>query len=317
MVTNQLKPTFRPTSDEKFINPFTDYGFKRIFGTEISKDLLIEFLNSLIPETKIEDLAFCNVEQIGPTEGSRRAFFDILCRNSNNEYILVEMQRKSQEHFQDRILFYTSFLIQNQMTTVQRAYRKMKKEMKQRQVDPLDYPDCNTSWLYHMKHIYVVCFLDYTMFEEYPETYRWDVLRMDKKHHVIFGDALQEIYLETPKFRLPLSQCDTLEKRFLYVLNNMEVLDRLPKELNNQLFQRMKEIASLSNLSADQMIAYHRSMMEDYAYYDTINTTFKKGEAKGRKEQTIEMARKLKEEGFDSAIIAKCSGLSLEEIEAL
>ncbi|MDY4526811.1 MAG: Rpn family recombination-promoting nuclease/putative transposase, partial [Parabacteroides sp.] len=189
MVTNQSKPTNRPNGDEMFINPFTDYGFKRIFGTEISKDLLIEFLNSLIPEAKIEDLAFCNVEQVGPTEGSRRAFFDILCRNSNNEYILVEMQRKSQEHFQDRILFYTSFLIQNQMTTVQRAYRKIRKEMKQGLVDPGGYPDWNTDWLYHMKHIYVVCFLGYTMFKEYPETYRWDVLRMDKKHHVIFGDA--------------------------------------------------------------------------------------------------------------------------------
>ena len=113
----------------------------------------------------------------------------------------------------------------------------------------------------------------------------------------------------------------------------MEVLDRLPKELNNQLFQRMKEIASLSNLSADQMIAYHRSMMEDYAYYDTINTTFKKGEAKGRKEgreegiaegiakgraeNAIEMARKFKEDGIDPAIIAKNSGLSIEEVEAL
>ena len=118
-------------------------------------------------------------------------------------------------------------------------------------------------------------------------------------------------------------------KRFLYVLNNMEVLDRLPKELNNQLFQRMKEIASLSNLSADQMIAYHRSMMEDYAYYDTINTTYKKGrkegreegiaegEAKGRKEQAIEMARSLKEDGFDPAAIAKASKLSVEEIAAL
>ena len=103
----------------------------------------------------------------------------------------------------------------------------------------------------------------------------------------------------------------------------------LTEEQNRALFERMKEIASLSNLSADQMIAYHRSMMEDIAYYDTINTTFKKGEAKGRKEgreegiakgraeNAIEMARKLKEEGFDSAIIAKCSGLSLEEIEAL
>ncbi|MDY4550422.1 MAG: hypothetical protein SPD54_01135, partial [Parabacteroides sp.] len=100
-------------------------------------------------------------------------------------------------------------------------------------------------------------------------------------------------------------------------------------ELNNQLFQRMKEIASLSNLSADQMIAYHRSMMEDYAYYDTINTTFKRGEAKGRKEgreegiakgraeNAIEMARKFKEDGIDPAIIAKNSGLSIEEVEAL
>ncbi|MDY5639181.1 MAG: hypothetical protein SPF72_11525, partial [Parabacteroides sp.] len=78
-----------------------------------------------------------------------------------------------------------------------------------------------------------------------------------------------------------------------------------------------KEIASLSNLSADQMIAYHRSMMEDYAYYDTINTTFKKGEAKGRTENAIEMAHKLKREGVDPVIIAKCSGLSIEEIEAL
>ena len=325
MATNQSKPVYRPNGNEMFINPFTDYGFKRIFGTEISKDLLIEFLNSLIPEARIEDLTFCNVEQNGQNEGSKRAFFDILCRNSNNEFILVEMQRKSQEHFQDRILFYTSFLIQNQMTTVQQAYRKMKKEMKQRQVDPSEFPDWDTNWIYRMKHIYVVCFLGYTMFKEYPDTYRWDVFRMDKKHHVIFGDALQEIYLEMPKFQLPLSRCDTLEKRFLYVLNNMEVLDRLPKELNNQLFQRMKEIASLSNLSADQLIAYHRSMMEDIAYYDTINTSFQKGEAKGRKEgreegreeKAIEIARQLKKEGVDTVIIAKVSGLSLKEVEAL
>ena len=109
----------------------------------------------------------------------------------------------------------------------------------------------------------------------------------------------------------------------------MGLRTELTEEQNRELFERMKEIASLSNLSADQMIAYHRSMMEDYAYYDTINTTFKKGEAKGRKEgreegiakgraeNAIEMAHKLKREGVDPAIIAKCSGLSIEEVEAL
>ena len=125
----------------------------------------------------------------------------------------------------------------------------------------------------------------------------------------------------------------------------MGLRTELTEEQNRELFERMKEIASLSNLSADQMITYHRSMMEDYAYYDTINTTYKKGEAKGhkegreegiaegiakgrkegiaegevkgRKEQAIEMARKFKEDGIDPAIIAKNSGLSIEEIEAL
>ena len=63
----------RPTSDERFINPFTDYGFKRIFGTELSKDLLIEFLNSLLPEVHIQDLTFCNVEQFGQVENVRKA----------------------------------------------------------------------------------------------------------------------------------------------------------------------------------------------------------------------------------------------------
>ena len=108
----------------------------------------------------------------------------------------------------------------------------------------------------------------------------------------------------------------------------------LTEEQNRALFERMKEIASMMpNLAPDQMIAYHRSMMEDYAYYDTINTTFKKGEAKGRKEgreegiaegiakgraeNAIEMARKFKEDGIDPAIIAKNSGLSIEEVEAL
>ena len=109
----------------------------------------------------------------------------------------------------------------------------------------------------------------------------------------------------------------------------MGLRTELTEGQNRELFERMKEIASLSNLSADQMIAYHRSMMEDYAYYDTINTTFKKGEAKGRKEgreegiaegraeNAIEMARKFKEDGVDPVIIAKCSGLSIEEVEAL
>ena len=70
---------------EKFIDPFSDYGFKRIFGTESSKDVLMEFLNSLIPEARIKDLTFLNVEQNGPMKGAQKATYDILCKTDDDE----------------------------------------------------------------------------------------------------------------------------------------------------------------------------------------------------------------------------------------
>ena len=108
MVTNQSKPTFRPTSDEKFINPFTDYGFKRIFGTELSKDILIAFLNSLIPEADIENLTYLNVEDLPVNRYRSRYVFDLLCQNSKQEYFLVDREKYLQREdliFAGRTLF--------------------------------------------------------------------------------------------------------------------------------------------------------------------------------------------------------------------
>ena len=194
--TKRTQEGSRPTGGERFINPFTDYGFKRIFGTELSKDLLIEFLNSLLPEVHIADLTFCNVEQFAQIENLRKAVFDVLCRNEDGEYFLVEMQRQPQKHFSDRILFYASFLVQRQMTDTQAYFRKMSRKG----LSPDDLLQWDPDWLYRMKRVYVVCFLDFELIKGYPEKYRWNVVRMDRDEHVQFGDALQEIYLEMPKF---------------------------------------------------------------------------------------------------------------------
>ena len=136
--TKRTQEGSRPTGGERFINPFTDYGFKRIFGTELSKYLLIEFLNSLLPEVHIEDLTFCNVEQFAQIENLRKAVFDVLCRNEDGEYFLVEMQRRPQKHFPDRILFYASFLIQNQMTNTQTYFRKMNRKKRRKGLSSAD-----------------------------------------------------------------------------------------------------------------------------------------------------------------------------------
>ena len=95
---------------EKFINPYTDTGFKLIFGSEINKDIIIKFLNSLLDET-ITDITFRNVEALGLSRNDRKAVFDIFCKTDKEEMIIVEMQKSSQKYFSDRVLYYASFAI--------------------------------------------------------------------------------------------------------------------------------------------------------------------------------------------------------------
>jgi predicted transposase/invertase (TIGR01784 family) len=99
----------------KFINPFIDFGFKKIFGEEASKPLLLDFLNSLLPESdKIVDLTFKNNEQMGETDANRRAVYDIYCENEKGEKFIVELQKAKQNYFRERTLYYATFPIREQ-----------------------------------------------------------------------------------------------------------------------------------------------------------------------------------------------------------
>ena len=93
----------------KFINPFTDVGFKRIFGQEMSKPVLIAFLNGLLSgERSIVDVKFLDKEQIGISDGDRSLIYDIYCETENGEHIIVEMQNKYQPYFKNRSVYYVA-----------------------------------------------------------------------------------------------------------------------------------------------------------------------------------------------------------------
>ena len=112
---------------EKFINPYTDTGFKMIFGSEINKDIIIKFLNSLLDEA-ITDITFRNVEVLGLNRNDRKAVFDIFCKTDKEEMIIVEMQKSSQKYFSDRVLYYASFAIQQQASY---AKEQLEQELKE------------------------------------------------------------------------------------------------------------------------------------------------------------------------------------------
>ncbi|MEY8611826.1 Rpn family recombination-promoting nuclease/putative transposase [Parabacteroides segnis] len=304
----------------KFVNPFSDYGWKKIFGSEVSKDLIISFLNEVIQHEVIVDITFRNVEMLGLKHDQRRAVFDIFCENEKGEIFIVEMQKSRQKYFSDRVLYYASFAIQQQSMIVK---EKLDKE-----------PDMiRKRWNYHISKVYVVCVLNYIMDASRPDKYRWDIVRMDRVLKIPFSETLNEIYLEMPKFVLPLQACDTLYKKWLFVLNNIEIMERLPEELNNQIFRKLKSIVEVERMTPDQRLEYELSLSVERDLAAALDTSFEdgmekgivkgkaegltEGEAKGKTEAQRLIAANFKKQGVPVDTIAQCTGLSIEEISEL
>ena len=134
-------------SGEKYINPLTDFGFKRIFGSEFNKELLISFLNALLAgERVITDVTFKNSEHLGTSEQERRAIFDVYCTTDTGARIIVEMQNVYQEFYKDRSIYYSTFPISEQ---AQRG-----------------------EWNYELQDVYTVGILNFT-FPEDKQSDKW------------------------------------------------------------------------------------------------------------------------------------------------
>lgn len=320
----------------KFVNPFTDYGFKLIFGSEVNKDLIIDFLNGVLQNEVIIDITFRNVEMLGLNRDYHRAVFDIFCESNKGEFFIVEIQKSPQKYFSDRVLYYASFAIQQQTVLLKEKERKEKEERENKRKNKAGNaeeanPAEQTSqrWRYEIRKVYVVCILNYIMEPAYPEKYRWDIVRMDRELKVPFSETLNEVYLEMPKFVLPLQECDTVYKKWLYVLNNIDIMERLPQELNNQIFRKLKSIVELERMTPNERLEYEISLSAERDLYACLATQFeegeakglKEGEAKGKKEGLLEgmrqVARNMKLMGMDQQSITKCTGLDAETIAGL
>ncbi len=97
----------------KNLNPLTDFGLKKLFGSEPNKDLLIDFLNQILPEKhKIETLTYAQNEHLGVSEIDRKAIFDLYCIGETGEKFIVEIQKAKQNYFKNRSVFYSTFPIQ-------------------------------------------------------------------------------------------------------------------------------------------------------------------------------------------------------------
>ncbi|WP_444368157.1 Rpn family recombination-promoting nuclease/putative transposase, partial [Prevotella sp.] len=227
----------------QFINPFSDWGFKHIFGREISKDLLICFLNDLFAgEFVIKSLAFGNKEQIGLSKDSREVIFDIYCTTDEGKEIIVEMQNRGQEHFIDRALYYTSRVIVNQ--------------------------GIKGEWDYDIRPVYTICFMNFVDPLLPLGKLRTDMILADKDNGKMVSDKIRMVYLMLPFFEKTETECENDFERWIFVLKNMNTFERMPFLAKNAVFKKLAEISDLRTLSKKDMDKYEdsiRIMRDAYA----------------------------------------------------
>ena len=296
----------------KFINPFSDIGFKRIFGQEFSKPLLMSFLNSLlVGEKTIVDITFLDKEQPAIYDEDRSLIYDIYCKTTDDEHIIVEMQNREQPYFKKRSVYYISEAISRQ-------------------------GERGAEWRYAIKAVYLVAFLNFSL-PDIGDSFRTDVALMDMKTGRLFSNDLRLIYLQLPHFVKEVDECDNDFDRWIYVLKNMEALNRLPWAAKNSVFERLSQIADISSLSKEERMKYDEGIRKyrdtlcvmDGAYLKGIAEGMAKGIAEGMEkgiaegmekgiaEGVLQTARNLKNLGFNISDIQKATGLPEETIKGL
>lgn len=289
---------------DKYVNPYTDFGFKKLFGTEINKDLLISFINSLLHGREVvKDLTYLNTEHLGTSETDRKAVFDVYCENEKGEKILVEMQRGIQQYFKDRSLYYATFPIREQGQ--------------------------KGEWDYQLKAVYIIGILNFTFDKDNDNYFHHEVQLLDNKTKEVFYDKLTFIYLEMPKFNKTEDELTSMFEKWLFVLRNLSRLMERPKALQERIFTKLFEAAEIAKFTKLEYDSYEESLKAYRDWKNTIDTekkiSWEEGHEKGREEgfeegqekKTIEMARNLKVRGIPINIIVECSGLTEEEINAL
>ena len=276
----------------RFINPFTDVGFKRIFGQEINKDLLIDFLNALLEgERRVKDIRFLDKELIPIYEKDRSLIYDIYCTDENGEQFIVEMQNREHVNFRERTIYYLSQAIARQG---------------ERGVD----------WKFSLKAVYGVFFLNFQL-TQLPHKLRTDIILADRDTHEQFSDKMRYIFLELPSFTKEENECETDFERWIYVLKNMETLQRLPFKARNAVFQRLEQIVDIAAMSKEDRMKYDESIKVYRDRLAVMEFERLKGVEEGRAETNLNVIRNLKQMGFAPEFIAQATGLSVEEVERL
>lgn len=287
----------------KYINPFTDFGFKKLFGEEANKDLLIDFLNQILDENyQIKILNYKKTEKFGYNDTERKAIFDLYCENDKGEKYIIELQKAKQKFFKDRSIFYSTFPIQEQAPTGE--------------------------WNFELKAVFTIGILDFIFEDNDRDKVQVNVKLTDIETNEIFYDKLSFIYLQMANFNKTIDELETHYDKWLYLLKNLDKLEEIPLKFREKTFEKLFNLAEIASYGKVELSNYHDSLKAHNDLINSLSNSKEEGIEIGEKrereknrlkeiERSKEQAKTLKEAGVEIEIIVKTTGLTNEEIKSL
>ena len=311
-------------SGQQYAELLCDFMFKRLFGSEANKDVLIGFLNMLLEDVEIEDVDFIPTEHLGMTEEDRKVIFDISCKCKDGRSFIIEMQKGYQKHFRERALYYTTYPINEQARDARDLYVKEKAESED---------DATFKWDYNLKPVIVVAILNFQFqhtdewpADKYRSSYR---LREDSCMADMMTDALRFVFIELGRFKKYIWQLETFFDKWLYLLKHIHEMASIPEEFSDPFFKRLFILAEIDNFTPEEKKQYLQSLKNMGDYDNIINTAVEEAHAAGKAEgiaqgieqgcrqANLQSAKNFKALGVAVDVIAQATGLSVEEVEGL
>lgn len=292
-----------PNLKDRFVNFYTDFAFKKLFGSEMNKELLISFLNALLQgKEEIVDLTYKNPAHLGAVASDRKAVFDVYCETVTGEKILIEMQKAEQKYFKDRSIFYSTF--------------------------PLQEFAPQGEWDFKMGKVYTIGILNFALNDTDPGYMHHEVKLMDTRTHEVFYDKLTYIYLEMPKFRKTEKELANIFEKWLFAIKNLGSLMERPDALQEAVFTRLFEQAEIAQFNESELRDYRESQKDYWDMYSITKTAEDKGVARGRAEgraegiaigeerKNLENIARMRAKGLDDETIADLLNLNAEYVRA-
>ncbi len=294
------------STQERYLNIFTDFGFKKIFGSKVNKDLLIHFLNSILPkEAEITHLTYLKTEYLGHSELDRKVIYDLYCENEKGEKFIVELQKARQEHFKERTIFYSTFPIQEQAKA--------------------------GDWNFDLKAIYTVSILDFLIDDNSYSAKKEKIkakadvkttvklLNIDTKE--VFYDKLTYVYIQIPLFDKEEDELETYEDKWFYIIRNLQKFKNRPQILQERIFDKIFQTAELAKFDAKERMAYEDSLKYYRDMKNVIDTAKSEGKEegikKGKEENQLENAKNALLENVSFELISRITGLSIKQIQKI